>query len=95
MDVFTFKKRLQLMSGQSPDKYRAVEAIGDACAKLWPDHTDVVDIAMVLSAAADLYVQEFAPNDLLPFMEMQENSARRLRELYAHPDARRTLGIDE
>ena len=82
------------MSGQSPDKYRAVEAIGDACATLWPTHTDVVDVAMVLSAAADLYVQEFAPRDLPAYLEMQENSARRLRELYDHPDVRRTLGID-
>lgn len=95
MDVFTFKKSLQLMSGQSPDKYRAVEAIGDACAKLWPSHIDAVDIAVVLRAAAELYVIEFSPNDLLPYLEMEENSARRLRALYDTPEARSTLGIDE
>lgn len=93
--MFTFKKSLQNMSGQSPDKYRAVEAIGDACAKLWPHHIDVVDVAEVLTAAAELYVMEFAPNDLLPFLEMEENSNRRIRELYSHPDVRKSLGIDE
>lgn len=94
MNIYDFKMRLQTIVGQSPDTYRAVDIVAEACAQMLALKIDPISMGEVLTQAANIAVEENDTGDrFLRFLRMQENISRRTREYFDDPDVRERLGL--